>query len=208
VLFEDAVLLQQGGDDLKRPSDSPILRARRAKSAIGYRASAEATGHRGSAISRGRLFAYYENPKTDLTRSASRPDERIASVGLAPSGLNEIWANRLHAWRAYGGRRFRTLNVLDDGNREGLAISRDVNSGHAGDSRARQLVALYGRPERLRLDNGPELTRRRSPSGALSARYRIFSSTNTMTPPATAPGTSSSSGSMSVLVRFPTLLMP
>ena len=59
----------------------------------------------------------------------------------------------------YSGRRFRTLNVLDEGNREGLAI--EVGTSIPAPRVVRvldQLLAHYGRPQALRLDNGPELT--------------------------------------------------
>ena len=59
----------------------------------------------------------------------------------------------------YGGRPFRTLNVLDEGNREALAI--EVGTALPAERVIRvldQLIALYGRPAALRLDNGPELT--------------------------------------------------
>ena len=41
---------------------------------------------------------------------------------MAPDRLNEIWAIDFMHDALYGGRRFRTLNVLDEGSREGLAI--------------------------------------------------------------------------------------
>ena len=57
----------------------------------------------------------------------------------------------------YGGRRFRTLNVLDEGVREGLAI--EVDTSLPADRVIRvleQVVAWRGRPQAIRLDNGPE----------------------------------------------------
>jgi putative transposase len=58
----------------------------------------------------------------------------------------------------YGGRKFRTLNVLDEGNREGLAI--DVSTSIPSVRVIRvldELVAVHGKPQALRVDNGPEL---------------------------------------------------
>jgi putative transposase len=54
-------------------------------------------------------------------------------------------------------RRFRTLNIVDDFNREALAIEIDV--GLSADRVKRVLdrvVALRGYPSKLRMDNGPE----------------------------------------------------
>ena len=76
-----------------------------------------------------------------------------------PDRLNEICALDVMHDALYGGRRFRTLNVLVEGHREGLAIQVGTSIPaprvvHALDQR----VTLYGRPQPLRLDNGPELT--------------------------------------------------
>jgi putative transposase len=58
----------------------------------------------------------------------------------------------------YGGRRFRTLNVLDEGVREGLAIEVDTSLPAERVIRVlEQIVAWRGRPQTIRLDNGPEL---------------------------------------------------
>ena len=56
-------------------------------------------------------------------------------------------------------RRFRALTILDEGNREGLAI--DIGRSIPARRVIRvleELIALHGRPGALRLDNGPELT--------------------------------------------------
>jgi len=53
-----------------------------------------------------------------------------------------------------GGRRFRTLNVMDEGNREGLAIEIGTSIPSARVVRVmEQLIDLHGRPSSVRLDN-------------------------------------------------------
>lgn len=92
-------------------------------------------------------------------RTRRRVPPRFRQALVAPTRLNEIWALDFMHDALYGGRRFRTLNILDEGNREGLAI--EVGTSIPATRVIRvlsQLVALYGRPDRLRLDNGPELT--------------------------------------------------
>lgn len=55
-------------------------------------------------------------------------------------------------------RRFRTFNVVDDFNREGLAIEVDFNLPAARVKRTLDRIAAErGYPGKLRLDNGPEL---------------------------------------------------
>jgi len=76
---------------------------------------------------------------------------------LAPPTLNQTWALDFMRDTLYDGRVFRTLNVLDQGNRECLAIE----IGFSLPSRRviallDQLVALHGAPTTLRMDNGPE----------------------------------------------------
>lgn len=54
----------------------------------------------------------------------------------------------------YGGRRFRTLNVLDEGVRKGLAIEIDTSLPAERVVRVlEQVVAWRGRPQAIRLDN-------------------------------------------------------
>lgn len=55
------------------------------------------------------------------------------------------------------GRSFRTLNVLDDFNREGLAIEVDISLPAQRVIRMLERVIEWrGRPLNLRVDNGPE----------------------------------------------------
>ena len=59
----------------------------------------------------------------------------------------------------YDGRRFRTLNIIDESNREGLAIEIGTTLPSLRVIAVlEELVALHGEPQSLRVDNGPELT--------------------------------------------------
>ena len=55
-------------------------------------------------------------------RIRRRVPPRVRRTLVAPDRLNAIWALDVMHAALYNGRRFRTLNVLDEGNREGLAI--------------------------------------------------------------------------------------
>ncbi len=91
-------------------------------------------------------------------RTRRRLPTRLRQPLEAPRQLNGIWAMDFMSDALYGGRKFRTLNVLDEGNREGLAI--DVSTSIPSVRVIRildELVAVNGRPEALRVDNGPEL---------------------------------------------------
>src|SRR5947208_5762617 len=66
----------------------------------------------------------------------------------------------------YDGRHFRTLNVIDEGNREALAIEIGTSIPSARVIRVLDdLIRLYGRPTRVRVDNGPSSPPRPSSSG-------------------------------------------
>jgi putative transposase len=59
----------------------------------------------------------------------------------------------------YDGRPFRTLNVIDEGNREALRVECGTSIPSARLLRAmNQLIEVYGIPKAIRLDNGPEMT--------------------------------------------------
>jgi putative transposase len=79
---------------------------------------------------------------------------------VAPTVLNGIWAVDFMQDALYGGRPFRTLNVLDEANREALAIEIGVSIPAARVIRVLEqlVVLLHGKPQALRLDSGPELT--------------------------------------------------
>ena len=79
---------------------------------------------------------------------------------LDVSGMpNEVWAIDFMSDSLYQGRRFRTLNVLDEGVREALAIEIDTSLPALRVIRTlEQLQAWRGLPKAIRLDNGPELT--------------------------------------------------
>lgn len=59
--------------------------------------------------------------------------------------------------RLVNGRPFRTLNILDDFNREVINIT--VDTSISSQRVARELIQLFdwrGKPKTIRVDNGPE----------------------------------------------------
>ncbi|MCX8504110.1 MAG: integrase core domain-containing protein [Beijerinckiaceae bacterium] len=59
----------------------------------------------------------------------------------------------------YDGRAFRTLNVIDEGNREALRIEVGTSiSAIRLQWVMNELIEVYGKPRAIRLDNGPEMT--------------------------------------------------
>lgn len=91
-------------------------------------------------------------PKKRLDREKPEP--------LAvPASLNETWSIDFMHDQLNDGRSFRCFNVLDDFNREGLAI--DIGFSLPAERVVRsleQIIEWRGKPKAIRCDNGPELT--------------------------------------------------
>jgi putative transposase len=71
---------------------------------------------------------------------------------------NAVWSVDFVHDTLYSGRRFRTLNVMDEGVRECLAIEIDTSLPGARLVRTLEQIKLsQGVPKAIRCDNGPEL---------------------------------------------------
>jgi len=86
-------------------------------------------------------------------RLPSRHPEPLA----VPAMANHCWSIDFMSDSLFCGRRFRTFNVVDDFNREVLAIEIDLNLPALRVIRVLgRIVAWRGYPSKLRMDNGPE----------------------------------------------------
>ena len=69
---------------------------------------------------------------------------------LAPNVLNDKWTLDFMRDGLYDGRPFRTLNVIDKGNREALRIECGTSiSGHRLTRVMSELVEVYGKPNAI-----------------------------------------------------------
>jgi putative transposase len=93
-------------------------------------------------------------PKKRLKRDKPEP--------LAvPESSNECWSMDFMHDQLSDGRSVRLLNVIDDFNREALAIEVDFSLPTSRVVRTlEQLIAWKGKPAAIRCDNGPEYTGR------------------------------------------------
>jgi len=97
-------------------------------------------------------------PKKRLVRE--KPD-----VLAVPFGANQCWSMDFMHDQLVDGRSFRLLNIIDDFNREGLAIEADMSLPATRVIRTlNQHIEWRGKPAAIRCDNGPEYI-----SGALQA---------------------------------------
>jgi len=107
-----------------------------------------------------RVWRVYCEMGLNLPRRTKRRVPQREPVPLdAGAYVNQGWALDFMHDALYDGRRFRTLNVIDEANREALAI--EVGTSIPARRLIRTLSRLidwYGAPDAIRLDNGPELT--------------------------------------------------
>ena len=106
-----------------------------------------------------RVHRVYCSLRLNLPRRTKRRiPNRVRRPLIAPTMLNGVWAIDFMRDTLYDGRVFRTLNVLDEANREALAIEVGTSIPAARLVRVLdQLVEMHGRPSAIRCDNGPEL---------------------------------------------------
>ena len=86
-------------------------------------------------------------------RLPTRKPEPLA----VPDTLNQSWSIDFMSDSLFCGRRYRTFNVVDDFNREALAIEIDLSLPSLRVIRVlERIIAWRGYPKQLRMDNGPE----------------------------------------------------
>jgi putative transposase len=93
------------------------------------------------------------HPRRTKRRLPTRPSIPV----FVPEGPSEVWAADFMSDALYHGTRFRTFNILDDFNREVLAIEVDTSL------RTERVIRVLDRlkadrelPHMIRVDNGPE----------------------------------------------------
>ena len=87
-------------------------------------------------------------------RVKRRVPTRLRQPLTALAVLNRTWALDYMTDALYSGQRFRCLTMLDEGNREGLAL--EIGTSIPSPRLVRVLVVLHGLPDARRADNGPE----------------------------------------------------
>jgi len=115
--------------------------------------------NRGHRWNHKRCWRVYCQLRLNLPRRHKRRLPPIARQPLvAPAEKNQIWALDFMQDALYSGRAFRTFNVIDESNREALAIEIDTSLPSGRVMRVlEQLRDLRGLPQAIRIDNGPEL---------------------------------------------------
>jgi len=113
-----------------------------------------------------RVYRIYRELELNLRVKPRKRLVREKPEPLAvPETINKVWSMDFMHDQLADGRSFRLFNVLDDFNREGLAIEVDLSLPSARVIRSlEQVIEWRGKPRVIRCDNGPEYI-----SGALLA---------------------------------------
>jgi putative transposase len=105
-----------------------------------------------------RVYRIYRELELNLRIKPRKRLKRTRPDPLnVPESPNDVWSMDFMADQLEDGRSFRTFNVLDDFNREGLGIEVDLSlpSGRVIRS-LDQIIEWRGKPNSIRCDNGPE----------------------------------------------------
>ena len=127
---------------------------------FGYRRLTILLRREGWAVNHKRVYRLYRQEYLQVRKRLRKRTAGGERVPLAlPGGPNERWSMDFMTDSLATGRRFRTLNVVDDYTRECLRIEVDTSLG--GKRVARVLEGLRqerGSPQVIVVDHGPEFT--------------------------------------------------
>jgi putative transposase len=105
-----------------------------------------------------RVYRVYKELRLNIRRRAKRRlPERIKLELSVPTSVNRMWSIDFMTDSLVDGRKIRLLNVIDDFNRESLAIEVDISLPALRVIRVlERIIAQRGKPANIRSDNGPE----------------------------------------------------
>ena len=105
-----------------------------------------------------RVYRIYRELELNLRIRPKRCIKRDKPEDLSiPVAMNQVWSIDFMSNSLADDRLLRTFNVIDDYNREGLAIDVDLSLPSERVIRSlEQVIEWRGKPDAIRLDNGPE----------------------------------------------------
>lgn len=119
-------------DDFVATRDEPVIEARNAlvteHHRWGFWKCFDRLRNEGRLWNHKRMLRVYRKMRLNLPRRTKKrlPTREPQSLAV-PAAMNESWSMDFMSDALYGGRRFRTLNILDEGVREALDIVIDTS---------------------------------------------------------------------------------
>lgn len=90
-------------------------------------------------------------------RFKKRLPARVKQALFQPLAINEVWSIDFMSDSLWDGRKFRLLNIVDDFNRQVLALEADISLPALRVIRVLEYLKEFrGLPKMIRVDNGPE----------------------------------------------------
>lgn len=147
--------------DKKPRDDSSLIKALHdlveKHPAIGFWKCYHRLRRKGYGCNHKRLYRVYTLLRLNVRRKAKhRIPQRIKQPLQVPATVNQGWSMDFMCDSLADGRRFRLLNIIDDYNRESLAIEIDTSLPSLRVIRTLQrLIETRAKPKAIRVDNGP-----------------------------------------------------
>lgn len=149
---------RRGEDQRLRVRLRELAEARRR---FGYRRLQILLQREGWQVNHKRVYRLYVEEKLALRRKRGRKRSTVRQPLPEAVAANQVWSVDFMTDALSSGRRFRTLNIVDDYTRECLAIEVDTSLGGMRVVRVlEELKQRRGLPRQIRSDNGPEFVSR------------------------------------------------
>jgi putative transposase len=129
---------------------------------FGYRRLGVLLRREGHNINLKRVLRLYREESLKLrARKRKRLTSTLRVKPQEPTQINQMWSMDFMHDTLHGGRRFRTLNIVDCCSREALAVEVDTSlSGYRVVRVLQRLLETRGKPQVIQSDNGSEFTGR------------------------------------------------
>jgi putative transposase len=146
----------------KPKNDSPVInelhKLVERHPAIGFWQSYFRLRRKGFMWNHKKVYRIYTGLNLNIRRRfKKRLPARVKQALFQPSAINEVWSIDFMSDSLWDGRKFRLLNIVDDFNREVLALEADISLPALRVIRVLEYLKEFrGIPKMIRVDNGPE----------------------------------------------------
>jgi putative transposase len=165
-------------------NDSPVIEQLETlvvkHAAIGFWQSYYRLRRKGFTWNHKKVYRIYTALHLNIRRRfKKRLPARVKQALFQPASINEVWSIDFMSDSLWSGRKFRLLNIVDDFNRQMLAMEADISLPALRVIRVLEYLREFrGIPKMIRVDNGPEFI-----SHALDEWCRKYSITLTYIQP-------------------------